>query len=160
MWPNLQFSVKLVQFYEKKSLLEGFISFPVTHFEIKIFLSSDFCPCANCLFSKMVRICGPAAIKESRDYTSSNVWLVKSSQKGYTRCICACILDKIITQMTSLLVSHSLNIINKLDIKLRSEVGSQVLQVLRPSNFVRCLCIIKRLHRWCHQPGRIGLGTI
>ena len=38
-------------------------------------------------------------------------------------CICACMHDKIITQMTPLLVSHDLNTIYKPYLKWRSDVA-------------------------------------
>ena len=66
-------------------------------------------------------------------------------------------LDKIITQLTSLLVSHDLNTICRRDIKFKPDVTTQVLQVPGPSDSVRCICIIKELHRWYHQPGHVTL---
>ena len=44
------------------------IKFSDVHFRIRIFGKYDFCACENCPYSKMVRICGPAAIRENRDF--------------------------------------------------------------------------------------------
>lgn len=49
-------------------ILFQWIKFSDAHFRIKIFGKHDFCACENCPYSKIVRICELAAIRENRDF--------------------------------------------------------------------------------------------